>query len=169
MPLLDASGLIADRWSREATHAFPIVAWESLGEALARVPAGRPLGIDLPNHVKIADVLTHLPRLSLIAIAFPSVGDGRGFSLARILRREGYAGRLRASGPLIADQFPYALSCGFDEVELPQASYDRQPVGQWIAALDVIGETYQRGYSLRGNILDLRRAARRNRAGQSHA
>ena len=161
MPLLDASGLIEDRWSRQADSAFPIVAWDDLPAAQERIPADRPLALDIPNSVAVATLLPFLTRLSLIAINFPSFADGRGFSLARVLRREGFKGRLRATGPLIADQFAYALSCGFDEVEVPQSVSMRQPVEQWIAALHAIGDTYQRGYSLTGNILDLRRQAHR--------
>ena len=37
----------------------------------------------------------------------------------------GYAGRLRAAGPLIADQFRAARRVGFDEVELPDAVAER--------------------------------------------
>ena len=43
----------------------------------------------------------------------------------------GYAGRLRAAGPLIADQFRMARRVGFDEVELPDALAERQPEAQW--------------------------------------
>ncbi len=58
---------------------------------------------------------------------FPSFSDGRGLSLAKRLRRAGFKGTLRASGPLIADQFREALDCGFDEIELPDAMAARQP------------------------------------------
>ena len=43
----------------------------------------------------------------------------------------GYAGRLRAAGPLIADQFRAARRVGFDEIELPDAMAERQPEEQW--------------------------------------
>ena len=87
--------------------------------------------------------------------------DGRGFSLARQIRRAGFAGEIRASGPLIADQFAYALSCGFDTIELPEANAARQPVPQWLHARDSFSATYQRGYGESGrNVLDQRRAAR---------
>ena len=41
----------------------------------------------------------------------------------------GYTGRLRAAGPLIADQFRAARRVGFDEVELPDAVAGAQPEG----------------------------------------
>ena len=38
--------------------------------------------------------------LDLVAIAFPKFSDGRGFSIGRALRGQGYKGTLRASGAL---------------------------------------------------------------------
>lgn len=102
----------------------------------------------------------HLAALDLVAIVFPAFSDGRGFSLARKLRQSGFAGRLRAVGPLIADQFAYALACGFDEIDLPDAVSSRQPEAQWRAALDAFSGHYQRGYGASASILDRRRAAR---------
>src|SRR5690606_10237684 len=101
---------------------------------------------------------------ALIAIGFPAYSDGRGFSLARQLRRAGFTGRLRASGPLIVDQFAYALFCGFDEIALPASSAGRQPAEQWQRALGQVGARYQRGYGDGGSILDQRRAKRLTQA-----
>lgn len=72
----------------------------------------------------------------LVRIAFPAFSDGRGFTLARRLRDLGYAGRLRAVGPLIADQFAMARRSGFDEVEIPDEMAARQPAEQWRARAD---------------------------------
>lgn len=72
----------------------------------------------------------------LIAVEFPAMTDGRGFSLARMLREMGYAGRLRATGGLIADQYAMARRVGFDEVQIPAALARRQPVAQWRARAD---------------------------------
>ena len=100
-----------------------------------------------------------MPRLALIAIAFTGFADGRGFSLARLLRRAGFTGELRASGRLIADQYAHALGCGFDTVEIPDDIAARQDVAQWQAARDAHARSYQRGYIARGSILDARRKA----------
>lgn len=80
---------------------------------------------------------------ALIAIAFPAFTDGRGFSVAKGLREAGYRGRLRASGELLPDQFAFALAVGFDEIEISDERLARQPIEQWLAALDVIDESYQ--------------------------
>lgn len=79
--------------------------------------------------------MDHLHR-ALIAIEFPVFSDGRGFSLARLLRDMGYEGRLRAVGRLIADQYAMARRVGFDEVEVAPDIADRQPQDQWLARAD---------------------------------
>jgi uncharacterized protein (DUF934 family) len=166
VPLLDRNGSAEERWTRSEGAAIgnipaALVPWEALQDALdARAP-GQSIGVLLPNSVPFAALAPFLPRLSLVAIAFPAYGDGRGFSLARQIRRAGFDGEIRASGPLIADQFAYALTCGFDTIELPEASAARQPVPQWLHARASFSATYQRGYGESGgNILDRRRAVR---------
>ncbi|SDG98551.1 DUF934 domain-containing protein [Bosea robiniae] len=166
MPLLDRNGSAEDRWTRSEGAAIgnipaAIVPWEVLAAALDAQEPEQVIGVILPNSVPFSALEPFLPRLALVAIAFPAYSDGRGFSLARQIRRAGFAGEIRASGPLIADQFAYALSCGFDTIELPEASAARQPVPQWLRARDTFSATYQRGYSESGrNVLDQRRAAR---------
>ena len=78
----------------------------------------------------------------------------------KIGRRPNRSDSLPYSGPLIVDQFAYALFCGFDEIALPAASAGRQPAEQWQRALGHVGARYQRGYGDGGNILDQRRAKR---------
>lgn len=95
----------------------------------------------------------------LIAIAFPAFTDGRGFSLAHALRQAGYRGRLRATGELIPDQFAFALDCGFDEIEISDERLARQPIAQWLAALDAIDAAYQPNERV-ADIFARRRAAR---------
>jgi uncharacterized protein (DUF934 family) len=87
--------------------------------------------VDFPNDRDPAELAPWLDRVALIRVAFPATGDGRGFSIASRLRAMGYAGRLRAAGPLIADQFRAARRVGFDEIELPDAMAARQPEAQW--------------------------------------
>ena len=89
------------------------------------------LAVEFPNDRDPADLLPWLHRLEMIRVAFPAMADGRGFSIARRLRAMGYAGRLRAAGPLIADQFRAARSVGFDEIEVPESVAERQPPAQW--------------------------------------
>ncbi|RKE35087.1 uncharacterized protein (DUF934 family) [Paraburkholderia sp. BL23I1N1] len=51
----------------------------------------------------------------MIAVDFPSFRDGRGFSIAVMLRtRYGYRGELRAIGDVLRDQLEYMRRCGFN-------------------------------------------------------
>ncbi|MFN4038064.1 MAG: DUF934 domain-containing protein [Erythrobacter sp.] len=59
-------------------------------------------------------LLPFLDRLALIEVNFPSFGDGRGYSSARILREAGYTGELRAVGDVLIDQLSHMRRCGFD-------------------------------------------------------
>jgi uncharacterized protein (DUF934 family) len=55
----------------------------------------------------------------------------------------GYAGRLRAAGHVIADQYTMARRSGFDEVEIPDALAARQPEAQWMFRADWRAHDYQ--------------------------
>lgn len=158
MSLLDRNGVKAETWSREAGATQRIVPFSEFPEALS---GNQPVGVEIANTVRLPELEPHFDRLALIAIRFPSFSDGRGFSIAKSLRNAGYRGTLRAVGPLIADQFAYALACGFDEVELPPEVADRQPVEIWLAAARAFRATYQTSHQTGGlSILEQRRAAR---------
>lgn len=122
------------------------------------------LGLAVANTTAVEAIAPYLGIVDLISVTFPSFSDGRGLSLARRLRRAGFSGTLRAAGPLIADQFFEALACGFDEVKLPDAMAERQPLEQWLAAKDIVRDHYQRGYGPRPSILEQRLSARRAEA-----
>ena len=72
------------------------------------------------------------PHLRLIRIDFPSFADGRGFTLARLIRLLGFMGRLRAKGHVIADQYAMARRLGFDEIEISPDLAKRQPEEHWL-------------------------------------
>ncbi|WP_299845642.1 DUF934 domain-containing protein [uncultured Paracoccus sp.] len=98
-------------------------------------PQGDAAEVTLAPDSSPEDLVDHLHR-SLIAIDFPAMTDGRGFTLARRLRALGYEGRLRATGKLIADQYAMARRVGFDEVEISAELAKRQPQEQWLARAD---------------------------------
>ena len=93
-------------------------------------------GVDLPSDAAPDALDGRLGGLALIRVDFPSAADGRGFTLARLLRLRGYRGRLRARGHVIADQYAMARRAGFDEVEIDDALAARQPEPQWLARAD---------------------------------
>ena len=58
-----------------------------------------------------------------IAIPYPKFSDGRGFSMATVLRRhDGFVGELRAIGHAIPDQALHLLRAGFDTVAIPETA-----------------------------------------------
>lgn len=76
-------------------------------------------GLLLEPDTDLEAVAAALSAASLIAIRFPKFTDGRGYSLARLLRqRYGYAGELRAIGDINREQLMYLERCGFDAFEL---------------------------------------------------
>ena len=152
MPLLDRNG-----WK---TEAFEIVAYDDLDAALAAKGPEQKLGVLVPNDIHPRDLAPVQDRLDLIAVAFPRHNDGRGFSLGRMLRQQGYDGILRASGHILPDQFGFALHDGFDEVEIDEAQAARQPVEQWLHARALISESYQQTRDGPVTIFQKRRAAR---------
>ncbi len=108
---------------------------EDWAAGFAAPPANDPLpaGIELGPETDLAPLLARLGSVAAIRIRFPKFSDGRGFTLARRLRDAGYAGRLRAVGHVLADQYAMARRCGFDEVEIDDALAARQPADQWRA------------------------------------
>jgi phosphoadenosine phosphosulfate reductase len=95
-----------------------------------------------------------------IAIRFPVVTDGRGFSLARLLReRHGFTGEIRAVGHLIPDLGQFLLRSGFDTAEIA----DPDQAATWKASLSRIRHNYQPAYR---NLLPLRWDASRKEAGE---
>ena len=60
-----------------------------------------------------------LGRARVVAVRFAKFGDGRAYSVARLLReRYGYKGELRAVGEVGRDNLYYMHQCGFDAFEL---------------------------------------------------
>jgi uncharacterized protein (DUF934 family) len=81
-----------------------------------------------------------LGALKVVAVNFPKFGDGRGYSIARLLReRYGYRGELRAVGQVARDNLYFMAQCGFDAFQLRE-SEDPQEA---LAAFNDFSETYQ--------------------------
>ena len=78
--------------------------------------------------------------LGVIAVNFPKYGDGRGYSIARLLReRYGFKGELRAVGVVARDHLQLMAQCGFDSFLLREGE-DAQAA---LAAFDDFSEAYQ--------------------------
>jgi uncharacterized protein (DUF934 family) len=76
----------------------------------------------------------------LIAVRFAVFTDGRGYSVARLLReRHGFRGELRAIGDVLRDTLFDLARCGFDAFALR----DDQDAEAALAAFDEFSEVYQ--------------------------
>ena len=81
-----------------------------------------------------------LGRAARVEVNFPKFGDGRGYSIGRLVReRYGYRGELRAVGHITRDLLFYLESCGFDAFEL-RPGEDPQEA---LAGFDDFSEAYQ--------------------------
>jgi len=77
------------------------------------------VGLQIENTTEPQTLAQELSAFSLIAIPFPVFTDGRGYSLARILREQyHFNGELRAVGDVLPDQLFYMKRCGFDAYQL---------------------------------------------------
>ncbi|WP_422029123.1 DUF934 domain-containing protein [Roseovarius sp.] len=110
--------------------------------ALEEAPNGAP-ALDLPSDTDPATLTGRLDGVEAIRVDFPSFADGRGFTIARQLRLMGFAGRLRARGHVIADQYAMARRAGFDEVEISDELAARQPEDQWTFRANWQAHDYQ--------------------------
>ena len=87
-----------------------------------------------------AKVAGELATASRVEVNFPKFGDGRGFSIARLLReRHGYTGELRAVGQITRDHLFFLESVGFDAFELREGEDAAEALG----AFDDFSESYQ--------------------------
>lgn len=120
--------------------------------------------VSLQNDVDLAAFAPQLAKLKTILVNFPSYADGRGFSIARQLRKTyGFKGMIIADGPLIPDQYTMALQCGFDAVRLDGKTFSIQAESDWFNAMNAFAGTYQRGYAFKNgpsvSIFDARKTS----------
>jgi len=84
-----------------------------------------------------------LEGVTRVEVSFPKFGDGRGYSIARLLRsRYGYRGELRAVGHITRDLLFFMESCGFDAFELREGENPHEA----LASFEDFSDSYQRGY-----------------------
>jgi uncharacterized protein (DUF934 family) len=99
--------------------AFFVSKARFLAERAALVTRVDDLGLVLEPSDTLEDLVGDLAAIGAIAIRFPKFGDGRGYSLARLLRdRHGYTGELRAIGDVLLDQVEAFLRVGFDALDV---------------------------------------------------
>ncbi|MGS2716821.1 DUF934 domain-containing protein [Eionea flava] len=99
----------------------PYDVWQKNQAALSDQLSNGTLGLLIAGDHDIDNKHEDVARFALIAIDFPAFMDGRGFSIARLLReRYQFTGELRATGAIIRDQLCYLQRCGFSSFDLAE-------------------------------------------------
>ena len=121
----------------------PLTVWFARRDELA----GRPdatLGVWLAPDDDPAEIARDLSHFAVIAVHFPKFADGRGYSIATLLRtRFGYRGELRAFGDVLRDQFNYLVRCGFDALQPADGRYSREQLQAAVASIGDFSQPYQ--------------------------
>jgi uncharacterized protein (DUF934 family) len=141
----------------------PLALWQGAREALVAAKSRDEIGVWLAGDSEPADIAADFDKLALIAIDFPVFRDGRGYSIARLLReRYGYKGELRAIGDVLRDQLRFYERCGFDSYAL-RADKD---IHDALKAFTEFTEQYQGAFD-EPSPLFRRRAAKQTQAGSA--
>jgi uncharacterized protein (DUF934 family) len=120
----------------------PLARWQA--ERSALINRADAVGVWLESHddpsVLAADIASLSLLLPLVAVNFPAFKDGRGYSIAYLLRqRYGFKGELRAVGDVLRDQIFYMKRVGFNAFAV-RADRDIEAA---LTALTDFSEVYQ--------------------------
>jgi uncharacterized protein (DUF934 family) len=111
------------------------------GDGEGLLGEGRAVGVRLESDEAVEALAYDLPRIAVVALAFPKFGDGRAYSAARLLReRFGYKGEVRAVGDVLREQAGFMVRCGFTAFE----PADGSSLEDWQRASQRFRHVYQR-------------------------
>ena len=124
-------------WSGEPSALIPVA---TALEQPQRLLAAAPAGVWLSPTDEPEQVVPLFASIELIAVRFPVLGDGRGYSTAALLRnRHGWRGELRAIDDVLRDQLFFMRRVGFDSFALRA---DRN-IEEAVASLSDFTDSYQ--------------------------
>ncbi len=147
--LINQSSILEDNWTFFEKSDQPIAAgnviipasqWLENKDSLA----GRTdIGIWLDSDAEIDLYIKEIASLPLIAINFPAFANGRGYSLARLIKeRTEFKGELRAIGDVLLDQLFFMKRCGFDAFLLKEGLSAEKA----LEYLETFSDPYQLAY-----------------------
>ncbi|MDD5034937.1 MAG: DUF934 domain-containing protein [Methylococcaceae bacterium] len=124
MQIIKDGNIVADHWRHldddqaPAGDQFTVSFARWLAEKAALLATGAAVGVRLNGDDPLDAIANDLPSLNLIVVEFPSLTDGRGFSIVRLLRdRYGFDGEIRARGDFIRDQVYFLGRVGVNAFE----------------------------------------------------
>jgi uncharacterized protein (DUF934 family) len=114
--------------------------FETEGDALL-ASNSRRVGVRVESDQEVEVLVYDLPRIAVVALAFPKYRDGRAYTSARLLReRFKYEGQIRAVGDVLQEQAGFMVRCGFDAFE----PNDGATPDAWTKATQRFRHVYQR-------------------------
>ena len=100
------------------------------------------IGLLLTSSDEPESIKDDLHHFKLIAVEFPMFSDGRGYTIARLLReRYHFTGEIRAVGDVLQDQLFYMKRCGFDAF----AIREDKDIQAALKSLNDFSDSYQAG------------------------
>ncbi len=119
----------------------PLAVWQARRESLL---ARGQCGLWLAPDDELESVADAVHEVDTIAVHFPKFADGRGYSIAALLRqRHGYRGELRAFGEVLRDQFNYLTRSGFDALQPAEGRYSDAQLDAALTSINDFTEPYQ--------------------------
>jgi uncharacterized protein (DUF934 family) len=112
--------------------------FQAEGEKL--LAEGRKVGVRIEPSEQVEEIVRDLPRLSVVAVAFPKYLQGQAYSSAAMLRERGFAGEIRAVGDVLREQARFMVRCGVDAFE----PADGSSAEDWTHVVTRFRHVYQR-------------------------
>lgn len=106
---------------QESSIIYPLATYMANRELLNS--ASQTTGLLVTGDDDISDLTTVLNEVSLVAIDFPVLRDGRGFSIARTIARHGFKGEIRAVGDVGFDRLDNMQRSGFNAYQVAQDNF----------------------------------------------
>lgn len=117
---------------------LPLTVWLARKDEI--LACQKQVGVWLDSSEDPQALAADLEQLALIGVNFPTFTDGRGYSIARLLReRYAYRNEIRAIGDVLHDQLFFMKRCGIDAYAV-RADKDIEAA---LSGLRDFSETYQ--------------------------
>ena len=112
--------------------------FQTEGERL--LAEGRKVGVRIEPNEQVEEIVRDLPRLAVVALAFPKYLQGQAYSSAAVLRERGFAGEVRAVGDVLREQARFMVRAGIDTFE----PADGATPAEWSHVVGRFRHVYQR-------------------------
>ena len=147
--LINQSAILDNNWAfiESVESALPagsiIIPASYWLENKASLASRTDIGIWLDSDAEIELYIKEIAELPLIAINFPAFANGRGYSLARLIKeRTEFKGELRAIGDVLLDQLFFMKRCGFNTFLLKEGLSAEKA----LEYLETFADPYQLAY-----------------------